>query len=259
MLIYLANASRDYYHKPVEVLPRRGWEFQAVIHGSISLVEDSGPHLFRKNHLWLSAPSHPHGWTGEKNRPAKVIVFHFLFVPEVIEHLARPTGRLELPLSHQQCLRLSELADQAALYWQHPSLGTTICFEHVLLELSMLILAHHKTKAISVSLKDAERRVSAAIDWFTERVAQNPGLDEVARAVGTSPSNLRRIFCEVLQNSPKQVFDQIRYQRAMQLMSKTDIKLETVGESCGFGSASSFSRAFKAKFGCSPDIWRSSN
>lgn len=257
MLIYLANAPRDYGHRPVGVQSRKGWEFQAVISGSISMLHEAGPDILRSRHLWLSAPGHPHGWMGDKNKPARVIVFHFLFVPELIENLVREAGYLELPLSPKQSQRLAELADQAAPYWQHPSIGTTICFEHILLELSMLILARHKAEHISSPLEQAEQRVNAAIVWFTERIAQNPGLEQVAQAVGMSPSNLRRIFIEVLQAPPKQIFDQLRFQRAMQLMSDSNIKLETVGESCGFGSASSFSRAFKIKFGCSPDGWRS--
>jgi AraC-like DNA-binding protein len=50
--------------------------------------------------------------------------------------------------------------------------------------------------------------------------------------------------------------DQLRFQRAMQLMSDPAMKLEHVGYRCGFTSASVFSRAFKAKYGCSPQAWR---
>jgi len=227
-----------------------------VVEGSISFIDETGPDVLYKSRLWLSRPDSLHGWTGEKDKPAKVIVFHFLFVPELIESLIPTCDFLEMSLTREQNQRLQRLADQASTYWQRPARGATICFEHILLELCMLVLTHQKTATISPALAHAEQRVDAAITWFTERLAQNPGLNEVARAVGTSPSNLRRIFQEILQTSPKQIFDQIRYQRAMQLMSSPNMKLETVGESCGFGSASAFSRAFKTKFGCSPDVWR---
>lgn len=259
MLIYLANDMRDYHARPVSLHLRRGWEFQAVVDGSIGLVHETGPDILYKSRLWLSTPGFLHGWTGEKDKPAKVIVFHFRFIPELIESLLPACGYLEISLTREQNQRLQRLADQASAYWHRPARGATICFEHIMLELCMLVLANQKTAPVSPALVHAEQRVDAAITWFTERIAQNPGLNEVARAVATSPSNLRRIFQEVLQNSPKQVFDQIRYQRAMQLMSSPDIKLETVGESCGFGSASAFSRAFKTKFGSSPDAWRTTS
>ena len=259
MLIYLANGIRDYARGPVEPSTRRAWEFQAVVRGSIGLIHEAGPDLLQNSRLWLLPPTYRHGWTGEKNKPAQVIVFHFQFVPELISSLARSASFLDLPLTRKQCLRLIELADQAAPYWQHPSIGATICFEHILLELSMLILSRHKVAMIGSPLELSQQRVNTAIAWFTDRIAENPGLEQVAKAVGTSPSNLRRVFHEVLQASPKQVFDRLRFQRAMQLMSDSRTKLENVGEACGFGSASSFSRAFKMKFGCSPDAWRTSS
>lgn len=255
MLIYLVNGVRDYGRRPVSVQTRRGWEFQAVIEGSISLHHEGGPDVLQSRRLWLFAPNYPHGWTGEKSKSARIVVFHFLFVPKLIEELLRPSGYLEFSLAPRQIRRLVELSDQAAPYLDHPSLGMTICFEHVLLELSMMVLEHQRGQGSL--LAQSEKKVSAAIEWFSQRIPQNPGLGQVAAATGMSPSNLRRIFHEVLQASPKNIFDQLRFQRAMQLMSDPAVKLETVGELCGFGSASSFSRAFKIKFGCSPEMWRS--
>jgi len=75
---------------------------------------------------------------------------------------------------------------------------------------------------------------------------ENPAFPQVARAVGVSSVHLRRLFHEVLQASPTQIMDQLRFQRAMQLMSDSSMKLEVVGYRCGFGSASVFSRAFRA-------------
>jgi two-component system response regulator YesN len=50
--------------------------------------------------------------------------------------------------------------------------------------------------------------------------------------------------------------DQLRFERARQLMSDPEIKLEEVAERCGYQSASAFSRAFKTMFGCGPSAWR---
>ncbi len=104
----------------------------------------------------------------------------------------------------------------------------------------------------------SKNHVDAAIMWYAERMDENPSLLEVAKATGVSLAHLRRLFHEVLQTSPKNILDQLRFQRAMQLMSDINMKLETISERCGFGSASAFSRAFKIKFGCSPESWRSS-
>jgi AraC family carnitine catabolism transcriptional activator len=84
----------------------------------------------------------------------------------------------------------------------------------------------------------------------------NPGLDEVARAAGISTAHLRRTFHRIFQMSPKSFFDQLRFQRAMQLLSDPTVKIEAISIQCGFSSASTFSRAIKNKFDRSPDSWR---
>ncbi len=58
------------------------------------------------------------------------------------------------------------------------------------------------------------------------------------------------------RDAQEQNLDQLRFQRATQLMSAPAVKLSAVGEAFGFGSPSTFSRAFKAKFGVSPETWR---
>lgn len=127
--------------------------------------------------------------------------------------------------------------------------------EHLLLELSLIICSHESDVP---SQREAQRRerVNAALHWFHLHMQFNPSQEEIASAAGSSPANLRRLFHEVMEDSPKKVFDQLRFQRAIHLMTDQDMKLETVSEACGFQSASAFSRAFKQKFGCCPDHWR---
>lgn len=255
MLIYLGRGSRNYVRKPIQVGVRRAWEFQAVLRGEIAPVHREGPGPLRSGHLWVFPPGYPHGWTGEEKRSAEIVVFHFLFVPAALQSLSRRTRHFEIPLSPLQKKRLKFLADQAGRYWKHPGPGMAVCFEHILMELSLLILESSQNNLVQ-TFDTARERIDAAIAWYVERMEQSPSLEATAAAAGVSPAHLRRIFHEVLQASPKEVFDQLRFRRAMQLMADPATKLESVGSLCGFASASAFSRAFKAKFGNSPKTWR---
>jgi len=257
MLIYFGQGHRDYVKKPAMVHRRRGWEFQAVVNGSISLLLPEGPGLLKSNTLWLFPPNHGHGWTSEKEGSAEVVVFHFLFVPELIENLVRSEGYFEMTINDAHIKRLLGLAEQTARYWQHMRPGMMMCYEHVLLDLSMILWEGCMTTGFRLMEHSSREKVNQAMEWFATRMADNPDQNAVAKAVGTSPSHLRRLFHEILQSSPKHIFDQMRFQRAMQLMADPAVKLSFVSETCGFGGASSFSRAFKSKFGCSPDQWRS--
>ncbi len=257
MLIYLVEDTRRYGVTPCALDRRRRWEFQAVVSGSIGMVRPGEATRLARRTLWLSGPGHAHGWAGDGARAAKVVVFHFRSVPEPLRRAVGDDGAIEMALTPAACRRLVELARRARVYWDHPSPGMVMCYEHVLLELSLLVYEAWQGDAVATgSGADNDRRVRDALRWYSERMAANPGQEEVARAVNVSPSHLRRLFHEVLKSGPKQVLDQLRFQRAMQLMADPAIKLGAVSEACGFESQSAFSRAFKTKFGCAPDVWR---
>ncbi|MFA6961657.1 MAG: AraC family transcriptional regulator [Opitutaceae bacterium] len=256
MLIYLGMGGRRYGVTPFGAVQRHCWEFQAVVEGAIGMTIPGQPERLERRRLWLSPPGHIHGWAGEARKGAEVVVFQFWSVPEPLRRLFRDNAALEVALSEAACRRLRELAERAAVYWRCPSPGMVMCYEHVLLELSLMIYEARRAEDDGGDGVDNDRRVESALRWYSERVEQNPSLEEVAGAVNVSTSHLRRLFHEVLQSAPKQAFDQLRFQRAVQLMADPSVKLSAVSEACGFESQSAFSRAFKAKFGCAPDVWR---
>ncbi len=64
------------------------------------------------------------------------------------------------------------------------------------------------------------------------------------------------MFHDVRKKSPQMVFTQLRIQRAMELLARTDYKMETIALECGFASNTDFSRVFKKHRGTNPDAWR---
>lgn len=254
MLTYLGRGERRYGTKPLPASRRKYWEFQAVVAGRINLVHREETKSSRRRTLWIFPPGYPHGWSGERNEAAEVVVFHFLTVPEALRRAVPESGFFEIRLTADDCRRLRKLAEGVARYWTQPALGMTLSYEHALLELCLLSLAALPQPPLAPD--NRRNRVNHALKWYSDNIERNPSLPQMAHATGMSTAHMRRLFHEVLQISPKQIMDQLRFQRATQLMSDPSVKLEAVGEACGFSSASSFSRAFKNKFGCSPDSWR---
>lgn len=255
MLYYAATGKRDYWRTSPPCHPRVYWEFQAVLSGRIAMTRPEGAGSLRTRHLWLSAPGHAHGWTGEAARSAQIVVFHFLTIPEILALRIPARGCVELALSKKQVLRLRELA---CFDWKRISPETLLRSEHVLLELSLMVLEGLRAPRRAGGRDESipARRVRQALDGFSARMESNPGLEEIAQAVGCSAPQLRRDFYAIMQRAPKAIFDQLRFQRALQLLASRETKLSTIGEACGFGDPSAFSRAFKAKLGVSPARWR---
>lgn len=255
MLMYHGHGLRDYAARPVGVMARRLYEFQAVLRGSIARQTVEGPGALKSRRLWLSARGQPHGWVGAPGEVAEVVVFHYRFLPAVLERLLAGAGMLEMELTPAQCRRLKQLSAQALRHANPPSAGTPLCHEQILMELSLMLLEGLGQEALAAD--ETSRRVEAAMQWYEARMEENPSLDAVAHAVGCSSATLRRYFHSVMHASPKIIFDQLRFQRATRLMMEVGVKIEAVGSACGFSSASAFSRAFRHKAGVSPEVWRS--
>ena len=83
-------------------------------------------------------------------------------------------------------------------------------------------------------------------------MCEDPGLDQIANAVNTSTSQLRRLCHQVRDASPHQIFHRIRMQRVLEHLHDPTLTLDTIAVRVGFSSASALSRAVKGHFGQSP-------
>jgi AraC family transcriptional regulator len=262
MLAYFSYGKRRYYESPLYHLQRqrRFWEFQAVIKGGIGKVSHNNtkPEI-KAATLWLSSPGSDHGWTGERNKEATIVVFHFRYIPESLSTLISGSQDIQINLSNENCNRLRTLGCRVQNYWDHPAPGMLLCYEHALLELSVFVYEALSQQQPLSKQTQSSKQVQEALVWYNEHMQENPGLPEIARAAHSSPANLRRLFHRTLQASPKEVLDQLRYQRAMQLLTETTQSLAIIAEQCGFQDQSAFSRAFKNHFQCSPREIRSTS
>lgn len=99
-------------------------------------------------------------------------------------------------------------------------------------------------------------RVAAAIARMEARLDAPESSAETARAVGLSPRRLEQIFCENLGLPPAAYGLGLRLQAARRMITDTRHPLAEVALRCGFSSASTLSRAFRAKFGRAPSQLR---
>jgi len=145
-----------------------------------------------------------------------------------------------------------EIAQQVERYWQHPPPGASLCYEQARQRISFLSFeALSRTHPIPEAIR-SENRVQNALRWYNQHLQDKPTLSQVAQAVHSSPSHLRRLFHESYQSSPKKLFDQLRYQKALQLLNETNSTMAAIADACSFQDQSAFSRAFKKQFKCSP-------
>jgi len=81
-------------------------------------------------------------------------------------------------------------------------------------------------------------------------------LAEMARRVGMSRENLRRVCLHEVGVSPLRQLTRLRIGRAAELLSFSPDKLAVIAERVGYGDPFAFSAAFKRETGASPSAYR---
>ena len=82
------------------------------------------------------------------------------------------------------------------------------------------------------------------------------GLPALERESGYSRSHLTRLFRERYGTSPKRYINELRLERARELLISTDIQISEVAEAVGFLSESHFSKVFRERYGIPPATLR---
>lgn len=81
-------------------------------------------------------------------------------------------------------------------------------------------------------------------------------LEELARRAGLSRTALAQRFRDTMGDTPLNHLRTLRMQRAMQLLSETEQRLEAVAAAVGYQDAFGFSKVFKRTLGLSPREFR---
>lgn len=260
-LRYCSMGFRDYHRKPVPVYPRSYWEFQAFTEGpSAMIMPGAGDRLeARTPSLWVIPPWFAHGWGAAAGETCEVAVFHFDGVDPALElaveqqlRLGPRHGFLRANLAPEAAARLSKLALLGRDDVQNPGRLSPLVSSLILAELSLIALREPINSRETSAVDFAQRKVRAALAWYETHLHEAPGFEQVARAAHISAPHLRRLFHQALGSSPSAALDRIRFQRVNALLGDHANTLQSIAERCGFGSASSLSRAFRRQFGKSP-------
>ena len=98
--------------------------------------------------------------------------------------------------------------------------------------------------------------VSRALQLINEGAFDSAGVEGLARRLGISPRQLRRLFVEHLGASPAAVARARRVHFVRRLIDETDLSMAEIAFSAGFSSIRSFNHAVRKTFGRTPSELR---
>jgi AraC-like DNA-binding protein len=101
----------------------------------------------------------------------------------------------------------------------------------------------------------ARERVERARGILKESMQSPPSLEELGRLVGCSPSYLSRQFSQEIGLTTQQYIQQIRIERAAELLRTGKCNVTEAALEVGYSSLSHFSTVFRETYGCCPGLY----
>lgn len=117
------------------------------------------------------------------------------------------------------------------------------------------------THSVFSYVSGAQRQhINKAVQILTERSCDGTlNLSEIARQLDMSDVHFRRLFKQIYKMSPSKFVQNIRIERAKQLLIDIHLPISEISEKCGYQDPFYFSRAFKSVTGMKPSEYRKSS
>ena len=116
-------------------------------------------------------------------------------------------------------------------------------------ELLILIYRYLDEAYLPICANDSLKR---AILYIRQNYQSDITISDVASRTGIGERYLRKLFSRYLNLSPLDYLNQIRINKAIELLRNTEMSVKEVCFACGFQSPQYFSRIFKRQMGISP-------
>lgn len=105
-------------------------------------------------------------------------------------------------------------------------------------------------------LTKASRTLQPVIEYINKNYADIVGIDEIASQCYLNKSYLCRLFKKETGMTLTQYINNVRIQRACEMISDTELDMTEIALRCGFSSAPYFSSVFKSAVKCTPSEFR---
>lgn len=103
-----------------------------------------------------------------------------------------------------------------------------------------------------------QQKVNQVLDAITQDLPRSLSLNDLADLAALSPFHFHRVFSRLTGESPGRLLIRTRLEKAALLLRYSRTGLPTIARTVGYESADSLGKAFRKRFGCSPQAYRQS-
>ena len=99
-------------------------------------------------------------------------------------------------------------------------------------------------------------RMSALVDWLLAHLDGQLTLERMAEQAAMSTRHFRRVFAETFNTTPARFVEKLRLEQACLRLTVSRASVERIAAGVGFNSADAFRRAFRTRYGATPNEYR---
>lgn len=149
---------------------------------------------------------------------------------------------------HQVARTLATLAED------HPESSAAEPLFRAILSLGHELLQ----RPVQVSPRGSHHTYHAIVDYLHAHCQDAIDRNLVAQVFGLHPGHISRLFQQHGKEGFNEMLNRMRLERAAELLSSSNLPVQTVAEECGYGSAVNFIRRFRQSYGVTPGRYRES-
>ncbi|MDQ8201408.1 helix-turn-helix domain-containing protein [Pelagicoccus sp. SDUM812003] len=121
---------------------------------------------------------------------------------------------------------------------------------------ALLGLIQLRMRAAEKRTRTADENVEKSIEFMHRNLSRRLTLDDLASSASMSANHFGTLFSKRHNCSPINYFNQLKVQRACELLATTTLRVSEISEQLGFTDPYYFSRLFKKHMGASPSDYR---
>lgn len=114
----------------------------------------------------------------------------------------------------------------------------------------------YDTRFRDIAMQNCHELTVAMMDFFEQHLEEEKIMDITCHDFGISRKTLDRNMRMTVGLTGKEVVDNLRLEKAKNLLKKTDKNMNFILDSCGFGSEKTFYRVFQRETGMTPKAFR---
>jgi len=118
----------------------------------------------------------------------------------------------------------------------------------------LLLLAHQVQ--VEATAATGDERIRASLAYLESAREQALTVAHLAARAGLSASRYAHLFHAETGRTPREYLEQLRLERAQQLLLRTNLPVKVVASQVGFDDPFYFSTRFRHRLGQSPTAWR---